>query len=223
MLAQEVSRLLRAPSPLLQGHIERLLLDQGVTLPFDLGLHFRQCVDCGWTMKLSTLLDNVACALSHAHLRKKATIFITSDSQRYMTEIRAALPSSAIVVDNLQPLFIHTVVKNKSASAADDRRAHALRHLPYLDNYLLSRSRVVGSCLTTYGQVGIHQHGSAVKKVVTWTHHEKHNATPTCSSFQRPAAPPKRGAPVRSGAGVLGVKEAECSEGALRVFDCLEK
>ena len=115
-------------------------------------------------MQLSTLLDDVSCFLRREPIRPNATVFITSDSNRHLTKIKAALPPEVRLVHNLQPRLVHTL---------DKKIPPNMTILPYLDNRLLGLSRVVGSCFTTYGRVSVHQHDSLVRKLIQWTHHDE--------------------------------------------------
>ena len=173
ILAYELPRILRRPKPDLLEHANAFLRQHNVSLPFDLTLNFRQCVDCGWTMSLTTILRDLRCAMKHVKLPHNATIFIAMDTRNHLDNIIAALPPSARIVENIPTEFIHT-----TNGATHHKREKEL--LPYLDVFLGGAARVVGSCFTSYGRTMVFAQ-RVTQRVIAWQHHDdKPNSTSRC-------------------------------------------
>ena len=152
--AIELPRILNKPTTEFAAVIQKfeqlhnLSSDHDSRYAFDLALHVRVCVDCGWAMSRKLIAADIQCAIeaysqSNKFQAKGAKIFVTSDTRKYLDDIMQEIPPGAKVVENIAESFIHT--------ADTKSRRFETQALPYLDSYLLSRSRLIGSCWTSFG------------------------------------------------------------------------
>lgn len=139
---------------------------------FDMALHVRRCVDCGWTMTNEAIRDNVQCALEAYQAREReplSTIFLTADTRDVIPIVESVLPKGTKLVENIPASLTHT-----DRIRADDPSNFDTLAAPYLDNYMLGQSRWVGSCWTSFGQIGASRSGGGLERldhVIVWQHH----------------------------------------------------
>ena len=139
---------------------------------FDIALHVRRCVDCGWTMTDEAIRDNVQCALEACQSREReppSTMFLTADTRDVLPIVQNVLPKGTRLVENIPALLIHT-----NSVRADDPSNFDTLAAPYLDNYMLGQSRWVGSCWTSFGRIGASRSGGGLDRldhVIVWQHH----------------------------------------------------
>lgn len=126
---------------------------------FDAAIHVRKCIDCGWNMSETIIEENVRCAVDlyqsmqqqiggKEYQWKNTTFFLTSDTRNTIPIVIKALPEGVRLIENIPETFLHT---HKISNTPSNFEALAM---PYLDNYLLGRSKMVASCFTSFGQVG---------------------------------------------------------------------
>ena len=162
-ILMELEKVLHKPTTRFQTVIEEFLSNNNMTIAhdqrhyFDLALHVRKCVDCGWTMQEEQIQNNIRCALKEyqqlyynqnndAFSWEGTRIFLTSDSYDIVQWIQQVLPEKVHLVHNIPQKFIHTD-KIELTNATFDTLA-----MPYLDHYMMQKSRVVASCFTSYAQ-----------------------------------------------------------------------
>ena len=164
MLAMELPTIFSTPTSSFARVISNFSQKQklGGDWLFDAAIHVRTCVDCGWNMSKSLIESNVLCALDLYHSLQgrqppldhneyqwnNTTFFLTSDTRDTIPMVIRALPKGIKLVENIPETFLHT---DKISDTPSNFEALAM---PYLDNYLLGRSRIVASCFTSFGQVG---------------------------------------------------------------------
>ena len=143
---------------------------------FDLALHIRKCVDCGWIMTESQVQQNVQCAFQtyaqspSAKPWNETKVFVTSDDHKVLDWIRPVFPEGVMLFEQIPEKLIHTDIIKANAA-----HFNALA-MPYLDNYFLGKSRYVGSCWTSFGQMGALRRTDGLARldtVLIWSHHNK--------------------------------------------------
>jgi len=161
--SMELPKILKSPTKKFASVIQKFehlhnlsSIDDG-DYAFDLAFHVRVCVDCGWEMNRESIAANIRCAIEEFINTKRlkpedaaaAKIFVTSDTRKYLDDIVEQIPPGATVVENIPKQFIHTTTKRYRP------RKFEQQAMPYLDSYLLGRSRLVGSCWTTFGYMSL--------------------------------------------------------------------
>jgi len=135
---------------------------------FDLGLHLRSCVDCGWRMHTEAIAANIACMVQRLPpLQKGAIVFLTSDTREHIELIRSLLPVWVSIIEEIPPSLLHTT------------RLKGFENLvpPYLDMFLLGECRYVASCWTTYGMAAALRRGrdpGRLQHILKWVHKNNH-------------------------------------------------
>lgn len=183
LMAHEYPRLFSAPTDALEGHLRRVRaaqqldrVDVAVQLRVG-GDYIRTSTDGGGgerIMPVERVRANVACLIDElAHLRHaNLTVFMTTDVPRFVKLVASWLPAAWRLVHSAQAdMMVHSA--SESFDRHDDAQAkaaaHALRHAPYLDLYLLSLAPVLATCGTEFGKVASHM-SSATKQIVYWEH-----------------------------------------------------
>jgi hypothetical protein len=175
MAAFEMPRILAGLTPQLTTLVEAFKARHNLSKStggflFDLGIHLRQCVDCGWRMTRQSIRANVECMLMRLPepLSQGATVFITSDSRDNLDLVRSMLPLGVRVIHRIPLSFIHTT------SHVGDYEHMAS---PYLDSFFLGECKFLASCMTTYAWTGAFRRQSEVmerlRHVIKWWHSDK--------------------------------------------------
>ena len=197
MVVMEMPQVLHTPTTdfqeIIDDFIDKYALPRDPQQPLvDLALHIRKCVDCGWIMPDAQIQRNVQCVLDTFVHRMTArrltnstdaetdivplqvptfdwngtTIFLTTDDIAVVDIVRGMLPSGAVLIQEIPPEFVHT---DRVANRKENFKSLAT---PYLDNYMLGRARIVASCFTTYGRMGIMRTSGidGLHNVLQWQH-----------------------------------------------------
>jgi hypothetical protein len=157
--------------------------DEDEVYYFDIALHVRYCVDCGWLMNKQKVQNNVKCFFEKykEQWQKKEEhsstlfswdgthIFVTSDLYQVIEWVKEVLPSPNVhFVHNMMDKFIHTDrIASTSANFEELSR-------PCLDHYMLSKSWYIGSCWTSFARVPALKTKapsvSRLERIIWWEH-----------------------------------------------------
>jgi len=162
---------------------------------FDIALHVRLCVDCGWLMTKEQIQNNIKCAFAEYQRQEEnrkmnnhdskdfswngTRIFFTSDDRNVLPWVQDVLPSPSVqLIHNMHESFIHT---DRIAASAQNFRTLAN---PYLDHFLLSKARYVGTCWTSFARSAALRFKNPTAQhldhILRWSHHPGswvHNAS----------------------------------------------